>query len=169
MPITTEELASLLAAIEIKAKPVTLSSADGSNARHAFMVMFGTESYVSSEGQSAVPLFMQTLDDGEYLEIFAESLYDISKCEHKTALFDCLARIAYRTKLVQFEHNEKSESIRIAADVAIADGTLTPGQLNTMVNTVAMAIEAFHPVIAHAMETGEIDFDRQWVLEDEDA
>ena len=64
----------------------------------------------------------------------------------------------------QLEHNEEGKSIRIAADVSIADGTLTPRALDMMVNPAAMAIEIFHPFIVHAMKAGGTDLDRPMAL-----
>ena len=59
----------------------------------------GTESYVNPEEQRAIDLFIQTLDDRDYLENAAENLRSISECKHKAAPFDCFARISCRTKL----------------------------------------------------------------------
>jgi hypothetical protein len=69
-----------------------------------------------------------------------------------------LLGVSLRTPLVQFSFDEADGEVRATAEVVLADGSITPLQLKLMLTTLVGVIDAFHPHVVRAMETGEISF-----------
>ena len=126
--------------------------------RESISVDIACKAYRSPGGAEGVFVGLELFEKGEYLELQCQWLYDASQCAHRGALSRLLLGVSLRTKLVQFSFDEADGEVRATAEVVLADGSLTPLQLKLMLSTLVGVIDAFHPHVVRAMETGEISF-----------
>jgi hypothetical protein len=126
--------------------------------RESISVDIAREAYRSPEGKDGVTVGLELFEKGEYLELQCQWLYDASQSAHRGALSRLLLGVSLRTPLVQFSFDEADGEVRATAEVVLADGSITPLQLKLMLTTLVGVIDAFHPHVVRAMETGEISF-----------
>ncbi len=126
--------------------------------RESISVTIACEAYRSPEDKEGVTVGLELFEKGEYLELQCQWLYDASRSPHRGALSRLLLGVSLRTPLVQFSFDEADGEVRATAEVVLADGSITPLQLKLMLTTLVGVIDAFHPHVVRAMETGEISF-----------
>ena len=61
---------------------------------------------------------------------------------------------------MQYGYDPSDGEVVYSTDMWVADGTITEEQLFCMLRQLVSTLDDFHPVVLHAMETGEVDFDR---------
>ena len=128
---------------------------------------FATESYVNTDGDHSLLIVCAISDEGRYLEVFAPAAYTTANCKYKAAMFACMLKAAFMTKHLQLEHDPDDGEVRLAVDMPVLDGTVTADQLCALILAITLSLESFHPVFAHAMSTGKIDFGLSWEREPE--
>lgn len=124
----------------------------------------GNDQYRDPNGKDELYFGLILFNQGEYLEMRCESLYDLSECQHKGAVARVLLGASMRSRLVQFSFNESDGEIRASAELVLADGVCTPKQLRVMLEIMHGVVDDFHPHIARAMETGEVSFPNEETL-----
>ena len=121
-----------------------------------------TKNYVNGEGQKSIIVCCDVREDGNYLEVYCPMVEDLSKCRFKGAALAAMAEICYRTKHAQLEYDPRDGEVRIAADMPVCDSVVTAEQLLALARNVVMVMDAYQPVIRHAMETGQVDMNKMW-------
>lgn len=118
---------------------------------------FATSTYEDEEGRRGVAVAVSLSEDGEFLEFTTPRLYDSRHCRDPGKLFQALLDVTMRTKLVRFEHDPEDGEIRGTVSFPIEDGRLTPRQFRRMLEAIPRAVDRWHPVIRHAIDTGVVD------------
>jgi hypothetical protein len=155
MPITLKEVLCHLEEIGYKVMvPEDQDSECG--------LRFATQSYTDPSGDRSLLIICKLSERGEYFEVFAPAAYSTQDCKFKTALFAAMLQVAYMTKHLQLEHDSTDGEVRFAIDFPVCDGTVTTRQLYAMVRCITQALEEYHPVFVHAMQTGKVDMDLAW-------
>lgn len=68
--------------------------------------------------------------------------------------------MAWTTKSLAFEYDAAEKKLWVTVDVLVEDGTLTANQVERIVSTLIELVDEYHPVLRHAIDSGEIDFRR---------
>lgn len=161
MPITIEEAIHKLESTGLKVG----RARDGGD--HCGLLM-QTRSYVNAEGEHSLQLVCRVDHGGFYIEVAAPRAYNADDAKYPGALFEALLRMCYQLQHVRAEHDASDGEVRFAIDMPVLDGEVTSHQLGAMVAVLSMAIDDFHDVIVHAMETGKVDLElRRSVGEEE--
>ncbi len=129
--------------------------------RSHILTGFKTDNYRDIQGRQGVLLVIQLQENGEYLEIFAPLLYRYADGAHKEAVLQTCLMVSWKTKLVQFEYDQKTGEIRAVIEFPLEDAELTERQLMRCVRGIAEIVDRYDPVIRKAMETGEIEFPKE--------
>ena len=124
------------------------------------VIVFGveTERYRSPEGESGLTLVLALEEDGEYFKLYAPDAFS-ARGTHADAVLRACAMVQWRTKLIQFEFDESDGEVRAIVEFPLEDAGLTQRQLRRCVAGLVGLLEAYYPVIARAVETGEVSFD----------
>jgi hypothetical protein len=120
-----------------------------------------TNVYRDPDGDHHAYFQIRMDEDGEYVRVFASSVYDLTDCKHKCATLSVLAGISYRQRSVQCGYDPEDGEVCYSLDTWVMDGTLTSYQLGRMISLLAATLDGYDPVVRHAMETGEVDFSRE--------
>ena len=151
MPISLPEIVELVKKIgwkhEVQAE------------RNAVLLGFSLHHHVDLEGDKFVTLVVGCHNDGEYVQVAAQSVYNLANCKYKGATLAALAELAFRTRSLQCEYDPSDGEVRYAVDTWVLDNTLTIRQLELMVRILVELLEEYEPVIRTAMETGKVDFE----------
>ena len=124
----------------------------------------GNDHYRNPNGEDTLVFGLALFNQGEYLEMRCELLYDLSECQHKGAVARVLLGASLRSQLVQFSFDESDGEIRASAELVLVDGACTPKQLRAMIEIMYDVVNAYHPHIVRAMETGEVSFPNEETL-----
>jgi hypothetical protein len=119
---------------------------------------FATDSYVDAEGDKSIFVVIKPEESGEYFKLITPNLYSYLSGPHKAALFQALLSISWKTKLLQFEYDERDGEIRGIVEFPLEDANLTRRQLLRCINGMVQIIDEYHPIIMNAMRNGVIDF-----------
>ena len=148
MPITLDLIAGLLDKIGLKYRQ--------NPEREAIEISWKLERYRNHEGDGAILVILELSSGGRTITARAPMLYTLP--EGPTALSACKALfIASRgIEFLKFAADPEDNSVEAAGAFPVADSNVTPQQLRDFLNDFPMAIDFFHPMIRHAIETGEI-------------
>lgn len=117
-----------------------------------------TNVYRDPDGDQHAYFQISMDEDGEYVRVFCSSVYDLTDCKHKCAALSALAGISYRQRSVQCGYDSEDGEVCYSLDTWVMDGTLTRYQLGRMISLLATTLDAYDPVVRHAMDTGTVDF-----------
>jgi hypothetical protein len=120
---------------------------------------FATDSYVDAEGDKSVFVVIKPEENGEYFKLICPNLYSYPSGPYKEALFQTLLSISWKTKLLQFEYDDRDGEIRAIVEFPLEDATLTRRQLLRCINGMVQIIDEYHLIVMNAMRSGIIDFD----------
>jgi hypothetical protein len=125
-------------------------------------IWLDTDNYVNSEGKRSILVICDLAEDGEYLEVYSPMVENLNACRFKGAALAAMAEVCFRTKHTQLEYDPRDGEVRIAADLPVCDSVVTAKQLFHLMQNVVMVMDAYQPVIRHAMETGQVDMGKTW-------
>ena len=151
MPISHPEIVELVKKIGWKHEV----QADGK-----FVLLgFGLTHHVDLDGDKHVMIGIECHNDGAYVQVAAQRVYNLANCKYKGATLAALAELAFRTRSLQCEYDPTDGEVRYAVDTWVLDNTLTANQLEMMVRILVDLLEEYEPVIRTAMDTGKVDFE----------
>lgn len=153
MPTTIEEIESHLKSLDLN----VLTPNDAEAKARERGLSYAMDPYKNPDGEPTAFVQVLLMDDGTYVEFNALDAYNVRDCKHKGAVFAALLEINYKTKRLSFGYDPADGEICVTGDLTVADGALTPQQLQGELSAVLWSLEHFYPVIRHAMETGKVD------------
>ncbi len=108
-------------------------------AEQVIRLVFVTNRYQNRRGEHLAVVTAAVLDLGQRLRVSIERAVEVGDDPAATCLLAC--RFAAAMPLVGVEYDDEFENLRLVADVPIADGSLTPLQLRTMIDRLVDAAE----------------------------
>lgn|GEM_PF-5873951 len=151
MPISLPEIVELVKMIGWKHEVQT--------ERNAVIIGFGLDHHVDLDGGKFVTMVIECHNDGEYVQVTAQSVYNLANCKYKVATLAALAELSFRTRSLHCEYDPSDGEVHYVVDTWVLDNTLTTRQLELMVRILVELLEQHEPVIRTAMETGSVDFE----------
>jgi hypothetical protein len=147
MSMTPDELQALLEQGGLKVK----------RERDDIVFGFQTQKYRGFEGDQSLMLVASLIEDGEYFRLFAPHAFKVSGPHTDVALRACMM-FQWRTKMVQFEYDERDGEVRPIIEFPLEDNKLTDRQVRRCVSALVRLLEEFHGPFRMAIEQGVIDF-----------
>jgi len=154
MPVTHQRLESLLTRIGCNFR------FDNAPERQLFEARFAIEYYESASGTKTLSVIAKVLEEGALVQFLCPETYDLSNCKNRSAVFEAAMQMAWTTKSLAFENDASTKMLGVTVDVPVEDGTLTANQVERIIHTLVDLVDEYHPVLRHAIDTGEIDFRR---------
>ena len=114
--------------------------------------------YRDEDGDAYVRLVIRLQEGGEFLSVFAPSAWNIDDCLYKAAVFEAIASIQTRYKMLRFDYDPTDGEIRPNIELPVEDSAVTSRQFHRLIHGVLHGIRRFDRVIRHAMESGEVSF-----------
>jgi hypothetical protein len=151
MPISLPEIVELVKKIGWKHEV----QADG----NFVLLGFSLKHHVDLDGDKHVMIGIECHNDGVYVQVAAQRVYNLANCKYKGATLAALAELAFRTRSLQCEYDPSDGEVRYSVDTWVLDNTLTANQLEMMVRILVDLLEEYEPVIRTAMDTGKVDFE----------
>ena len=124
------------------------------------VLSFVTDKYRDKDGDASLAIIVRIDEDGDYLSIFAPNAFLISK-ENVAPFLETCSIIQWKTKLIQFEYDDKDGEIRPVIEFPLEDAFLTKKQLMRCVVGLFKLIEEYYLVLDNVLKTGAIDFSLQ--------
>jgi len=126
----------------------------------AIAISFASEphetAYRDTDGDPCLQMVIALLEDGEFVALFAPQAWNIHDCEHKAAVFEAIALIQMRYKMLRFDYDPESGEVRPNVELPLEDAELTSCLFHRLVHAMIHGIKRFAPVIQHAIRTGEV-------------
>lgn len=132
MAVTIGELAELCAAGGLRHH---LDAEEGT-----IRVVFVTRDYVNARGERLAILRIEAVEGGTRCRVVLERAFATGRRAAATCLAICEA--TGDVPLVRIEHDRASRSLRLVAELAIEDGTVTARQLFALIDGLVEAAEA---------------------------
>lgn len=161
MPITIADVVQHLEAGGLEVRPPD-------PAEQSCSLVLPAHSYRNAAGEASVAVAVRVMDEGTYVEALVPRAYDAGEARHKLAFFDALLRMGLTYRHVRVGHDAADGEVRLAVDLPVLNGTVTPEQLQAMVVSLLLTLDDFHEVLVHAMQTGEVDPGRRLSLREPD-
>lgn len=120
---------------------------------------FVTENYTNAQGEHYLPVVVELQEEGQFIQIYVPQCYEVSEVEYRSTVLQVLLMISWRTKMVQFELDAQSNTVRVMVEFPLEDALLTKNQLMRSIMGLLQTIERFHPIIQIALVEGRVDFD----------
>ena len=120
---------------------------------------FVTETYTNAQGEHYLPVVVELQEEGQFIQIYVPQCYEVSEIEYRSTVLQVLLMISWRTKMVQFELDAQSNTVRVIVEFPLEDALLTKNQLMRSIMGLLQTIEKFHPIIQIALVEGRVDFD----------
>ena len=120
----------------------------------------GLDHYRDADGDPMLSLVIQLLEDGEYFKLFAPLAYKIEP-EQAAEFLQACAMIQWKTKLIQFEFDQRDGEVRPIVEFPIEDSMLTRKQLMRCVRGIVTLIDEYDPILRRVMEGGDIEFNEE--------
>jgi hypothetical protein len=117
---------------------------------------YATDSYSDPDGQGSVFLVLKPEERGEYFKLIAPNLYSYPSGPNEAAVFRTLLSISWRTKLVQFEYDERDGEIRAIVEFPLEDARLSRRQLLRCLNGMVQIIDDYHAEVMDAILFGRL-------------
>jgi hypothetical protein len=152
MPITHQRLQSIFTRIGCTFR------FDAAEGRQLFEARFDTKFYQSPSGSKSLTIIAKILEEGALVQFLCPEIYDLSSCSNRGPVFEAAMQMAWTTKSLAFEFDSASKKLWVTVDVLVEDGTLTANQVERILTMLVELVDEYHPVLAHAIVTGNIDF-----------
>jgi len=149
MPLSNQKLESLLRKSGCK------FSFDTTCER--FCARFHTKLFRNSKGESQLDLIVKLVEDGAFIRFLCPEIYSLKDCKFKGAAFQATLQMAWITKALSYEFDSESENLWAVIDLPLEDGTLTAQQVERILQMMVDLVDEYHPVIHHAIVSGEIN------------
>lgn len=107
----------------------------------AIRCVFVTRHFVNPRGERIAIVRIETPDSGHRLRVSIPRAFSPGK--DPAAICLALCRLAADTPLVAVEYDAELEDVRLVAEAAVEDGSMTPLQLLSMVDRIVEAAEAW--------------------------
>ena len=121
-------------------------------------IAYRTDVYRDPTGMAHLMLIIALEEDGEYFKLFAPGAFD-ARGPHIDAFLRAVAIVQWRTKLVQFEFDDRDGEIRPIVEFPLEDSAMTARQLGRCVHGLVRLIDTYYPSLSRALDTGDIHFD----------
>jgi len=161
MAVTLEQITGFLAEHELK------YAVDPE--RQAVLVGFAVDAdqttYRDRDGNPSIQFVIRLLEEGEFVSIFVPQAWNIGRCPNKAAVFEALATIQGRYKMLRFDYDPADGEVRPNVEVLAEDSEFTADHLHRLMHCIYQGVQRFDGVIRHAMTTGEVSWT---VLEDDE-
>lgn len=116
------------------------------------------------DGDAFLRLVIRIHEEGEFISVFAPAAWNIEENLYKAAVFEAIASIQMKYKMLRFDYDPADGEIRPNIELPLEDSDLTSRQFHRLIHGVMHGVCRFDRVIRRAMETGDVSFDD---LEDE--
>jgi hypothetical protein len=113
-----------------------------------------TENYRNDDSVKTLSLFIKLEEEGKYLKVLAPYVYRCalkSGSNRKSALFQALLQICWKTKMVQFEYDSEDGEIRAIIEFALEDTPLSKLQLVRVMSTLSSVVDLYHEEIVKVL------------------
>jgi len=139
MAVSLEQLSALLANVGLR------HHLDREEA--TLHVLLATTRYVNARGERLAIVRITTADGGRLCRATIERATPTGHDLAAACLAACGA--VADVPLAGIEHDRVTNSLRLVAEIAVEDGTLTPAQLGAVVDGLAAGAEALHRAAEH--------------------
>ena len=127
--------------------------------RDDIVLTFTTETYHDMDGEPRLLLVIRLEEEGEYFKLFAPEAFAVTDGVHLDAFLRACAIVQWRTKLIQFEFDERDGEIRPIVEFPLEDAPLTQSQVRRCIVGMVQLLEEFYPTLDRALSHGEVDFE----------
>jgi len=113
-----------------------------------------TENYRNDDSAKTLSLFIKLEEEGKFIKVLAPYVYSCSlksASNRKSALFQALLQICWKTKMVQFEYDSDDGEIRAIIEFALEDTPLSKLQLVRVMSTLSSVVDLYHEEIVKAL------------------
>jgi hypothetical protein len=126
--------------------------------RELLLTAFRTSNYLNEDGEQGIAIIIKLEENGEFLKVFAPSVYRCQDSPNQLSVFFALLHICWQTKMLQYEYDPTDGEVRATIEFPLEDATLTEKQFMRILFSLVEMIDRYDPIIRKALETGEVDF-----------
>lgn len=155
MPVTFLEVVAALKVLQLE---VSVSD----ELPDVGVMALSTLSFTDPDGQPSLGIMVFVEAEGRCVMLAAPSCYSLAGCKYKAATFLALLQASSSTHFARFVVDVEREAVEVRTSIAVGESGLQASQLQAVLGDLALAVDSFHPVIVHAMETGQVDLARRW-------
>ncbi|MFM7208033.1 MAG: hypothetical protein ACKO4T_15335 [Planctomycetaceae bacterium] len=131
--------------------------------RDAILIGFGLDpqktSFRDPGGEPGIQFVIRIQEDGEFVSIFTPRAWNVASCPHKAAVFEAIASIQSRYKMLRFDYDPSDGEIRPNVELPLEDADLTSQQFHRMMHAMLHGVPRFDAVIRQAMDAGRVSFE----------
>lgn len=131
--------------------------------RDAILIGFGLDpqktSFRDPGGDPGIQFVIRIQEDGEFVSIFTPRAWNVASCPQKAAVFEAIASIQSRYKMLRFDYDPSDGEIRPNVELPLEDADLTSRQFHRMMHAMLHGVPRFDGVIRQAMDTGRVSFE----------
>ena len=124
---------------------------------------FGCEpketTYRDADGDAHVQVIVRLAEQGELVAVCAPRTWNLADCDHRQAVCEAATRVQAQMKLIRFDLDADNWDLQPNIEVPLEKAPMCAEQLHRAIAGIMLVIRRYDPVIRHAMETGEVDFD----------
>ena len=124
---------------------------------------FGCEptetTYRDAAGDPHVQVIVRIAEEGELVAVCAPRTWNLADCDHRQAVCEAATLIQAQMKLIRFDLDADTWDLQPNIEVPLEKAPMCAEQLHRAIAGIMLVIRRYDPVIRHAMETGEVDFD----------
>ena len=115
-------------------------------------------SYRNSRGEPTMVLFVRIMERGEFLSVLSGSGWNITGCTNCAAVFEVLANLATKFKMIRFDNCDDGE-IRPNVEIPLEDSCLTSRQLSRALGCILQFVRQYDQDVMRAILGEEEDVD----------
>ena len=115
--------------------------------------------YRDVDGDAHVQVIVRLTEQGELVAVFAPRAWNLAECDHRQAVCEVATRVQAQMKLIRFDLDADTWDLQPNIEVPLEKAPMCAEQLHRAIAGIMLVIRRYDPVIRHAMETGEVDFD----------
>jgi hypothetical protein len=115
-----------------------------------------TSTYRTPDGEPHVRIVIRVLEGGDFVEVFSPNAWNILGSLHKAAVFETLASIQSRYKMLRFDYDPADGEIRPNIELPLEDAGLTSRQFHRLLQGVLHGTQRYDRAIRLAADAGEI-------------
>lgn len=127
--------------------------------REDIVLTFTTETYRDVDDELRLLLVIRLEEKGEYFKLFAPEAFAVTDGTHLDAFLRACAIVQWRTKLIQFEFDERDGEIRPIVEFPLEDAPLTQAQTRRCIVGMVQLLEEYYPTLRRALHEGEVGFE----------
>ena len=124
---------------------------------------FGCEptetTYRDAAGDPHVQVIVRIAEEGELVAVCAPRTWNLADCDHRQAVCEAATLIQAQMKLIRFDLDADTWELQLNIEIPLEKAPMCGQQLHRAIAGILIAIRRYDPVVRHAMETGEVDFD----------